>query len=103
MKDREAAISNLKLVLSSDKRTLLGDPFFGTELKKYLFEQNDSLIPDIIVDQIYSAIVTYVPQIILERKNIVIKQDKTKVYAEVTYKYISDEETNLLYIMLTEE
>ena len=50
IKDKNAAINNLKLVLSSNKRTLLGDPFFGTELKKYLFDQNDQIIPDIVID-----------------------------------------------------
>ena len=72
LKDKDAAISNLKLVLQSNKRTLLGDPFFGTELKKYLFDQNDQFIPDIVVDQIYSTIITYVPQLVLDRKDIKI-------------------------------
>ena len=46
LKDREAIINNLYLVLSSAKRTLLGDPFFVTDLRRYLFEQNNVFIED---------------------------------------------------------
>ena len=33
-KDKEATLSNLKLLLGSSKMSLFGDPYYGTNLKK---------------------------------------------------------------------
>lgn len=103
LQDNSAAINNLMLLLASDKRTLFGDPFFGTELKKYLFDQNSNVVKDIVIDQIYSAIITYVPQIIIKREDIDIKQEKTSLYASIKYQYINSDELNTFDILLMQE
>ena len=36
VKDNEAVMSNLKLILTSDKYHLFGDLYFGTSLKRLL-------------------------------------------------------------------
>ena len=63
--DHEATASNLKLLLLSDRTSLFGDPYYGTLLKKYLFDQNDVVLRDIIIDSIYTAILQFMPQIVI--------------------------------------
>lgn len=101
--DKEAAKSNLKLALGATKMSLLGDPYFGTNLKKYLYEQADTVLADIIIDEIYSAIQVFVPQIITQRKDIKIIIDGTNVLAQVTYIYLNDIIPDMFIISLTEE
>ena len=72
LSDHEATVSNLKLLLKSDKNGLFGDPYFGTNLKKLLFEPNNVVLQDIVIDDIYTAILQFMPQIRIERKNISI-------------------------------
>ena len=74
IEDKEATLSNLKLLLTSEKGTLFGDPYFGVRLKQYLFEQNNKVLKDIIIDEIYAQIRTFMPQIYVERKDIDIVQ-----------------------------
>ena len=52
-KDKDATASNLWLLLNSDKLTLFGDPYFGTGLKKAIFEQGDVVLVDILIDEIF--------------------------------------------------
>ena len=80
----EATLINLKTLLNCDKRMLLGDPAFGSYAREYLFEQNDSLLRDIIVDGIYSTIVAYMPQLSLTRSNIKVTSDGDTVSAEIS-------------------
>ena len=56
VKDHDATESNLKLLLASERETLFGDPDFGTKTRRYIFEQNNEILRDIIIDEIYTAI-----------------------------------------------
>ena len=68
--DHEATVSNLKLLLFSEKTSLFGDPYFGTNLKKLLFEPNNVILQDIVIDDIYTAIIQFMPQIRVSRRDI---------------------------------
>ena len=70
VKDKDATRQNLEMLLQSEKLTLLGDPYFGTNLSKFFFEYNNVVLQDIIIDDIYSAINTYMPQVRVLRDNI---------------------------------
>ena len=100
-KDKDATASNLWLLLKSDKLTLFGDPYFGTSLKKAIFEQNDSILKDLLIDEIYTVILTFMPQIKLSRKNIDISSDGVDVFAKITCTDLTDFTTNLYEINLT--
>lgn len=50
--DYDATLQNLKMLLWSEKGELFGDPYYGTGLKKYLYEQNDLILRDILIDDI---------------------------------------------------
>nr|DAU00316.1 MAG TPA: lysozyme [Bacteriophage sp.] len=48
-------------MLKSTKSSLFGDPYYGTNIKKLLFNQNDSVLVDILIDDIYVAILDFMP------------------------------------------
>lgn len=99
--DRDATMSNLKLVLLSDKYSLFGDPYFGTNLKKLTYDQNNQVIRDLVVDDIYSAILTFMPQLIVNRRDIKVTSDKQNVYVEIKVLNMLDFNTDLYNINLT--
>lgn len=89
--DKEATLSNLKILLGSEKGQFLGDPYFGIRLKRYLFEPNNNVLKDIIIDEIYSQIKTFMPQLIVNRKDIdVIQTTKGKLVANIKATYVVD-------------
>ena len=102
-KDSEATASNLKLLLSSGKMTLFGDPFFGTSLRRAIFEQNDGILIDLIIDEIYTSIITFMPQIQLSRNNITLSQNGVDIFCNIKCTDLTDYTTNLYSINLTSD
>ena len=68
--DYDATLQNLKLLLWSEKGELFGDPYYGTSIRRYLFDQNDVVLQDILLDDIYTAISLFMPQIKVNREDI---------------------------------
>lgn len=102
VEDKEAIKSDMFLLISSEQQTLFGDPYFGCQLKKYFFEQSNSIVPDLLIDHLYSTIAVFMPQVILRRNDIkVYVQDKT-IYADIKYYYTIDNSSDLFTIPLTE-
>lgn len=102
VQDKDAIRSNMILLLSSERDTLFGDPYFGSELKKYIFEQSGSIIPDLLIDEFYTTIITFMPQVFLTRKDITVFVDKNILYADIYYYYTIDNTSDLFTIKLTE-
>lgn len=100
--NHDATLSNLKLLLLSDKYGLFGDPYFGTNLKKLLFEQNNLILRDLVVDEIYTAIITFMPQIVVERKNITVTSTRASIQVQIKCTNLLDYQTDLYVINLTE-
>lgn len=98
--DYDATLQNLKLLLFSEKGELFGDPYFGTGLKRFLYDQNDMILEDILIDEIYTAIATFMPQIRISRKDITITTDGTTVLCEIRALNRVDFQTNLYTIPL---
>ena len=90
IKDIDATKQNLNLLLTSYKKTLLGDPYFGTNLRKLLFESNNAVLRDLVVDDIYTTINTFMPQIRVIRKNIEITSDRNSVYVKIKAQNLLD-------------
>ena len=99
--DKNAVKSNISLILSSEKKSLFGDPYFGSTIKQAIFEQPNSIVVDLLIDEIYSTIQTYIPQVFLTRRDITIESDKTDLYAVIKYTYIPDNSSDLYTINLT--
>ena len=74
----EATRQNSLLLLEACRGSLLGDPYFGNALEQYLFEQNDYILKDIVIDLIYNQLATFLPQIKVDRRDIEIIQDTAR-------------------------
>ena len=98
--DRDATYNNLRLLLKSDKHGLFGDPDFGTNLKRLLFNQNNVVLRDAVVDDIYTAIIQFMPQILVERKNITITSDGEVLYANIKAQNMVDYTTDIYNLSL---
>lgn len=90
VKDKEATEQNLKALLSSFKKTLLGDPYFGSNLQKLLFEYNNIILQDLVIDDIYSAINAFMPQIRVIRENINVTSDGNSVIVNIRAQNLLD-------------
>ena len=102
-KDHNATANNLRLLLNAERKSLYGDPYYGTALKKMLYEQNNLLLKDLIVDEIYTTIITFMPQILINRNDIQVSSDGTDVYTTIKCTDLIDYTTNMYTISLTED
>ena len=102
IQDHEATMSNLKLILLSDKYSLLGDPYFGTNLKKLMFNQNNQVLRHIVIDDIYTAILTFMPQLVVNRKDITVTSNGANIYVAIRALNLLDYTTDLYNINLTQ-
>ena len=108
VEDKDAIRSNIILLLSSEQSTVFGDPYYGSQLKKYIFEQRNSIIVDLLIDELYTTIATFMPQVYLTRKDITIyttnepKWKRSALFAEIRYYYTIDNTSDLFTIKLTE-
>ena len=98
--DYDATLQNLKLLIFSEKGELFGDPYFGTGLKRFLYDQNDTVLQDILIDELYVTIATFMPQIKISRKDIKITADGTRVLCEIKAINMVNFQTNLYTIVL---
>ena len=102
-KDREATSSNLNLILNTLTRNCLyGDPYYGTNLLAILYEQNSAFLEDLVKDEIYSAVLQYIPQLKLDRKNIEVYFEGSKLFTKFTAVNLIDQKLDLYTIELTD-
>lgn len=100
--ERDATLSNLKLLLLSFKGQLLGDPYFGTNIHKIIYSNNTQILQDLIIDDIYVAIAQFMPQLRVERKDIEITGDGRHLYAKINATNLTNYTTNMYEINLTQ-
>lgn len=101
LKDKEATMSNIRLLLASWKNSLFGDPYFGTNIKRFIYEQNNIILKDLIIDDIYVSLQQFIPQITILRDNIEIINDGVDVYVNINCINKLDEQPNMYQIRLT--
>ena len=82
---KEATSQNARLTWATNRGELLGDPYFGVTLKRYLFDQNNYILRDAIIDIIYTQLALFVPQVRVKRDDINIEQDKQKGVLTCTF------------------
>lgn len=80
---KAASAQDLVLLLSSEKGELLGDPFFGVRLKRYIYDQNNYVLRDILADEIFTQIRTFAPQLTVNRDDIKITQEGDRLHATI--------------------
>ena len=99
---KDAVRSNILLLLQTEKGSLFGDPYFGTLLKRYVFEQSSNIIPDLVIDTILSSIVEFVPQVFIKREDIQVYTNGIDVFVTLKYVYVPDNTVDIYTINLTE-
>ena len=99
--DHEATLQNTRLLLATVRKSLLGDPFFGTSLIKAIYEQNGTILRDLVIDEIYTAITMYIPQLKLTRNNISLQADGTSLIATIRAVNLIDHTNDMFTINLT--
>ena len=97
--DKEATMNNLKLLLLSDTNNF-GDPYFGLNLKKYYYEQNNHILMDICIDDIYTKISLFMPQIFVKREDIILTRDKSKIRCYIKVKNVLDYQVSIYELVL---
>lgn len=102
VEDKKATQSNLRLLILSEKNSLFGDPYYGTSLRTLFFEQIDSLLIDLFIDNIYTAILNFMPQIKISRNNITLISEKEHVYINIRYSTILNPDIDLFTMDLME-
>lgn len=90
VEDKEATEQNLHYLLASFKLTLFGDPYFGTNIQRLLFDHNNVILQDLVIDDIFSAINTYMPQIRVLRDNITVTSDGNNVTVQIRAQNLLD-------------
>ena len=98
--DKAATMTNLSLLLKSSKGSLFGDPYFGTRLMDLFYAQNNKALNDIVVDEIYTAIIQFMPQLKLTRQDITITRDALSLYVNITATNSLDLSTDMYSIKL---
>ncbi len=101
--DHVATWQNLVLMLKSDRTSLFGDPYYGTILKKLLYNQNNIILQDLVIDELYTSILTFMPQIKLARSDIKLTIENDTIYANITCVNLIDYQLNTYSIKLTED
>lgn len=76
---------SLRLLLTTAKGELLGDPFYGTNTLAYINEPNDLVLRDEIIDDYITAINAYEKRVVVGEEDIVITQTDSKVDISITY------------------
>ena len=98
--DEAATLQNLKLLLNSEKGEFTFDPFFGIRLKRYMFEQNNLVLRDILIDEIFEQISIFMPQLIIKRKDITIEPENYKLYVSIKARNQKDFQLNTYNLVL---
>lgn len=79
----DATFQNILLVLGSEKGEFVSDPYFGIRLRRYVYDQNNSVLKDIIIDEIYAQLKTFVPQLNVNRDDITLTVERAKMSCHI--------------------
>ena len=90
VRDVDATSQNLICLLHSYKKTLLGDPNFGVNLRQLFYETNNAVLRDLVVDDIYTAINNFMPQLKVLRKDITVTSNLNTVNVRIRAQNILD-------------
>lgn len=105
-KDYDAVKINLKSLLMSNRGGLYGDPHYGLNMKQILWDQAcRPVVIELLKDEIFNAIYSYMPQIEITRDDIDVTVDGNIVHATIEVKADSRIPSDLfkIKIMLDED
>lgn len=77
---KQATAQNIITLLKCERFELIGDPYFGSMIKHYMFDQNNYVLKDAIIDMIYNQLAIFIPQVKINRNDIEIVQERGVLY-----------------------
>lgn len=100
-----ATKQNAAVLLQCERNELFGDPYFGTLVKQYMFDQNSYILRDVIADIVYTQIATFIPQIKIQRDDVKVVKDTSKgrLICKVTGVNQIDYQVNTFNLVLFED
>lgn len=81
----ESINQSIRLILSTSRGELFGDPTFGSRLKEMLFDYAGQSFSREIQQLIYEELTEQEPRIIIKPEFVTITYDKTTVTIHITY------------------
>lgn len=100
VENKKATLNNLTLLLKAYKGGLFGDPYFGTRLMELFYSQNNAALADIVIDEIYTSILQFMPQLKLTRSDITVTRDGTSLFVNIRATNMLDLNTDMYSIKL---
>lgn len=102
---KEATMQNCITLLHTERGELFGDPYYGLTFKHYLFDQNNVVLKDAIIDIVYTQLVLFIPQLRINRDDIDIITDQEigKIYCTFTAVDQIDFTTNTYQLLLFQD
>lgn len=100
VEDHAATAQNLQLLLLSDRGSFFGDPYYGTVIKQLIFEPNNYILRDIVIDAIYTVILQFLPQVLVNRRDITIVQKGADIFVTIKAINMLDYQTDMYNINL---
>jgi phage baseplate assembly protein W len=73
-----ATKQNAAVLLQCERNELFGDPYFGSLVTQYMFDQNSYILRDVIADIVYTQLATFIPQLKITRDDVRVIKDTTK-------------------------
>lgn len=83
--DIESINNCIGLLLRTSRGELVGDPMFGTNLMKLMYEPNDYILQDSVKSEIVNAIDKYENRVYITEQDISVVSEDTIVYITLSY------------------
>jgi phage baseplate assembly protein W len=101
---KEALLSNLTLLLLTNRWERYFNPLYGTDLLRYVFEQNDDIVRLEIENEIKQTVSRYIPKLIINRIDFAKPDEKSENSLDIliNFTYTDDvfSETDVLTIKI---
>ena len=81
----EKVASEIAHVLLTPKGTRIRMSEFGTDLIKYIFEPNDSIMWDDVKDNIKDSVTRYVPNAAIKEIEVIRKDDDNSLFVDLKF------------------
>ena len=101
--DHDATVQNILVFLKSVVNDFKDDPDFGVATKRFIYEQNDSVLADMLIDDLYTKIALFFPQCLVKRTDIKVKHKNHKVIISLKIMNRLDYTTNTYELVLFNE
>jgi hypothetical protein len=76
---------SISLILLTAKGEVFGNPEFGSDIRKFLFQNYNDNLKELIIDEIIESVSKWEDRIILSRNDITIEQNDLVLKIHISY------------------